>query len=75
MKLTDLVNSRNGKKGRVRVIDENGKVIRDHQTDGISIDFIDARWCIKQGEILAPKTYQAQHLNLNNPLMVNTFFS
>jgi len=40
------------------VIDENGVVYSEHTTDGISIDFVDARWCIKQGELKPPKTYQ-----------------
>jgi len=57
MKLTDLVRSISSKKGRVRLIDENGKVIEEHQTDGISIDFIDARWSIKCGEMKAPIYY------------------
>lgn len=54
MKLTDLVKSINSKKGDVRCIDENGIVYNEH-TDGISIDFVDARWCIKQGEMKAPQ--------------------
>ncbi|MDC0386881.1 hypothetical protein OAM55_00455 [Flavobacteriaceae bacterium] len=54
MKLNDLVKSISSKKGRVRLIDENGKVIDEHQTDGISIDFIDARWLVKTGELKSP---------------------
>lgn len=56
MKLTDLVKSINSKKGDVRCIDENGIVYSEHTTDGISIDFVDAPACIKQGEMVAPKT-------------------
>ena len=58
MKLTDLVRSISSKKGRVRLIDENGKVIKEHETDGISIDFIDARWAIKNGDMEAPSHYR-----------------
>lgn len=58
MKLKQAIKSIQRGKGVVRCIDENGVVYSEHKTDGISIDFIDARYCIKQGEILAPKTYQ-----------------
>ena len=58
MKLNDLVKSISSKKGLVRLIDENGKVIDEHQTDGISIDFIDARWAIKNGDMEAPSHYR-----------------
>ncbi len=36
-----------------RVIDHNGKVIREHFSDegGISIDFISAKWALKSGQI------------------------
>ncbi len=63
MKLTDLVKSINSKKGDVRCIDENGIVYSEHTTDGISIDFVDAPACIKQGEMVAPKT-QFTDLNI-----------
>ena len=56
MKLSDLVKSINSKKGVVRCIDENGIVYSELTTDGISIDFVDAPVCIKQGEMVAPKT-------------------
>ena len=58
MKLKQAIKSIQRGKGVVRCIDENGVVYSEHKTDGISIDFVDARWCIKQGEILRPKTYQ-----------------
>ena len=58
MKLKQAVKSIQRGKGIVRCIDENGVVYSEHTTDGISIDFVDARWCKKNGEILAPKTYQ-----------------
>ena len=60
MKLTDLVKSISSNKGRVRLIDENGEVIEEHETDGISIDFIDARWAIKNGDMEAPSHYRYQ---------------
>ena len=63
MKLTDLVKSINSKKGDVRCIDENGIVYSEHTTDGISIDFVDEPACIKQGEMVAPKT-QFTDLNI-----------
>ena len=57
MKLNDLISSLSVNKGRVRVIDEHGNVVREHETDGISIDFIDARWAIKNGDMEAPSHY------------------
>ena len=63
MKLSDLVRSISSKKGLVRLIDENGKVIKEHETDGISIDFIDARWAIKCGDMEAPSHYKYQGNN------------
>ena len=56
MKLKQAIKSIQRGKGVVRCIDENGVVYAEHTTDGISIEFVDARWCIKNGEILAPKT-------------------
>ena len=59
MKLTDFIKSYSKGEGIIRVIDENRNVIREHNTGtGESIDFVSAKWCIKQGEILSPKTYQ-----------------
>ena len=58
MKLEQAIKSIQRGKGVVRCIDENGVVYSEHKTDGISIDFVDARWCIKQGELKPPKTYQ-----------------
>ena len=52
MKLKQAIKSFQNKKGVVRVIDKNGVVIREHKTDGMSIDFVDARWCVKNGESL-----------------------
>ena len=49
MKLEQAIKSIQRGKGVVRCIDENGVVYSEHKTDGISIDFVDARWCIKQG--------------------------
>ena len=58
MKLKQAIKSIQRGKGVVRCIDENGVVYAEHTTDGISIEFVDARWCIKQGELKPPKTYQ-----------------
>ena len=56
MRLEQAIKSIQRGKGIVRCIDENGVVYAEHTTDGISIEFVDARLCIKNGEILAPKT-------------------
>ena len=58
MKLIQAIKAIQCGKGVVRCIDENGVVYSEVKTDGISIDFVDARWCIKQGELKPPKTYQ-----------------
>ena len=55
MELIDLVKSYNKGEGIIRVIDENGKVIREHFTKtGSSIDFISAKWLVKTGELKSP---------------------
>lgn len=51
MKLKQAVKSIQRGKGVVRCIDENGVVYSEVKTNGISIDFVDARWCIKNGEL------------------------
>ena len=51
MKLIQAIKAIPCGKGVVRCIDENGEVYSEHITDGISIDFIDARWLVKTGEI------------------------
>lgn len=57
MKLTQAIKSFQNKKGLVRLIDKNGVVVEQHETDGHSIDFIDARWAIKNGDMKAPSHY------------------
>jgi hypothetical protein len=52
MKLKQAIKSIQRGKGVVRCIDENGVVYSEVKTDGISIDFVDARWCVKNGESL-----------------------
>lgn len=59
MKLTQAIKSFQNKKGLVRLIDKNGVVVEQHETDGHSIDFIDARWSIKCGEMKAPIHYDS----------------
>ena len=55
MELIDLVKSYNKGEGIIRVIDENGKVIREHFTKtGSSIDFVSAKWLVKTGELKSP---------------------
>ena len=56
MRLKQAIKSIQRGKVVVRCIDENGVVYAEHSTDGISIDFVDAPACIKQGEMVAPKT-------------------
>jgi hypothetical protein len=59
MKLIQAIKAIQCGKGVVRCIDENGEVYSEHITDGISIDFIDARWLVKTGEVdfLIKKNY------------------
>jgi len=49
MKLKQAVKSYLKVDGLIRLIDENGKVIGQHKTKGISIDFVDSRWWFKGG--------------------------
>lgn len=58
MELTDFIKSFQREKGLVRVINENGEVIEQHETDGIDIDFIDSRWAIKSSQMKAPVHYE-----------------
>ena len=60
MKLKQAIKSYQNKKGVVRVIDKNGVVVREHQTDGHSIDFVSAEWAIKCGEMKAPSYYNPE---------------
>jgi hypothetical protein len=54
MKLTDAIKTIQKGNGLIRVIDENGEIIKEHEVDGISIDFISAKWLIKIGELESP---------------------
>ena len=55
MELNDFVKSFNKGEGIIRVIDQNGKVIREHFTKtGSSIDFVSAKWLVKTGELKSP---------------------
>lgn len=58
MKLRQAIKSIQRGKGVVRCIDENGVVFSEHKTNGISIDFVDARWAIKNGDMEAPSHYK-----------------
>ena len=44
MKLKQAVKSYLKVDGLIRLIDENGKVISQHKTKGISIDFVNAKY-------------------------------
>jgi hypothetical protein len=44
MKLKQAVKSYLKVDGLIRLIDENGKVIGQHKTKGISIDFVNAKY-------------------------------
>tara|TARA_B100001059_G_scaffold188240_1_gene190602 strand:- start:822 stop:962 length:141 start_codon:yes stop_codon:yes gene_type:complete len=44
MKLKQAVKSYLKVDGLIRLIDENGKVIQQHKTKGISIDFVNAKY-------------------------------
>lgn len=55
MKLTDFIKGYSKGPGIVRIIDENGEVIREHFTKtGASIDFVSAKWLVKTGELKSP---------------------
>ena len=58
MKLKQAIRSIQRGKGVVRCIDENGVVYSEVKTDGISIDFVDARWAIKNGDMETPSHYK-----------------
>ena len=51
MDLEKFVKNRQMGEGRTRVINAKGEVIAEHFDDygGISIDFVSAEWCIKNG--------------------------
>ena len=57
MDLEKFIKNRQIGEGIIRVIDKNGVVVREHQTDGHSIDFVSAEWVIKCGEMKAPSYY------------------
>ena len=57
MDLEKFIKNRQIGEGIIRVIDKNGVVVREHQTDGHSIDFVSAEWAIKCGEMKAPSYY------------------
>ena len=51
MKLKEAIKAIQCGKGVVRCIDENGVVYSEVKTSGLSIDFVDARWLQKIGEL------------------------
>ena len=44
MKLKQAIKSYLTVDGLIRVIDDNGKVIQQHKTKGVSIDFVNAKY-------------------------------
>lgn len=65
MEIEEFIRKRQMGDGRVRVFDENGDLKDEHfrEYGGISIDFLSAEWCIKNGKTLEkvkfdPKTFR-----------------